>query len=636
MTIFLQYKLTPTASWTDFDLGDGVDGQTPPGNGVAIQQVLFSYSQASRLDFTVTAAEQTTPLPRGAFVLLWDDVGLDESGAALSASNPLFVGSVMEITPGSHSNEVVYVAMDPTYIASKGCTVMSLPYTTGGVPATGAVPRLVYNVKNTSDDDYAFEAGQNATVGGILQGLLDYTVELLRLSLAAPASGVPYNSGDFASMTFIPQEKMVWESQTIRSALEQVWRFEPRFRMFFHPRELKWNFYQLNNPGVTPYVNLSLNDTGLVNDYPVIGLDINPSFENCFTAVSITGPPDRGMTSFYWDTAVTSPGNTNLEPIGSPTILQPYTDSMGSHNAETWLQWRIHDTTQRAGGRILPTITTMETGNGTGFQSKYPTFLASWDMGTTWVAVKGVVFDFLNGSATFTGPAPYTEEFDFGVPVTPPGSTQTKFPPNAFKLYWAPYLPPLQARYPSSGYAGTAFTDYGCEEELRLYDESLAIGYEYGTPVTSATRLAQYAVLAENLQSVRCDIIFTGTIVLAGCDYSWCRLNRQVNLVDAAGSTTGWESMFAPVTDVEYTYGDQPSTTLTFNANWLELYGQDPAALREKLRIQSFSQYTFSQMYGMPINTYSYNRDGTLSGVNSYNPFVYRDQYGHVTTAGIS
>lgn len=642
MTMYLQYMTgtNPSGTWTDFDLA---------ANGVAIRSILFSYSQANRLSFYVTAAEQTQPIPALAWVRLWDDVGTDEAGNPLSSTNVLFYGIVSTITPGEHSNQVLYTCMDPTYFAAKTVAVMSLPYQTqtGQVsnPATGAIPRLVYNVKNTSDDDYGLECAHDSTVGGIVTGILDYCAQPLSwLGIAG------YHSADFTAMTFKPQEKMVWESITVRAAIEQVWRCEPRFRAFFHSGTRLWRFYQLNDPGVTPYVDLYLNATGLPSStpncpYPVIGAEISPSFEDCATAVSIYGPPNVGAADFYWDDTLTTLGSTNLQPLGSPIVLENYSDAMGMQTAETYNAWQIVDSTQRAGSRTLKDWTSVSTSQYDAYASRFPVFLVSWDYGTNWTPVKGVWLDFLNGICTFqAGCIPYKIITNNGLPAFLP-STQTIFPPNAVKLVWGPFQAPLQVRYPSSGFSGTAYTLNNCQNEYRLYDESLAIGKEFGTPVTSVTRLAQYSTLAQFLHSTRCDVIYTGNVILSGIDYQYCRLNKQVNILDAAGSTTGWEAMYAPVTDVEYTYGETPTTTLTFNANWLELYGEDPAQLRERLRIQTFTQYKHSDLYGLPMMSIQYGKPVTnmfgsttpnVSGVTFNDPFVYVDKYGNSETGGIS
>lgn len=630
MTIHLKYREAVVDSWSDFDV---------VANAVKLKRLQFSYQQPARLEFTVHAPEHTDPIPANSEVLMWDDVGTDENGDPFDIDNPQFVGFVGSPKPGAHANEVVYVANDPTYRAAKSVTVMSLPYDSGADnPASGSVPRLVVNVKNTSDDDYAYSFGQNMTVGEIIAGLFDFTTEPLRAIDAAPASGTPYDSGDLAAMTFKPQQKLVFETQTINAAVESVWRHEPRFRKFWHPASRQWRFHRLYAGTAKTLV---LNDFGYnldttPKDHVLVGMEVTPNCEECFTAVEISGPPSCAIEVFDWETGVTSGTATNsqLHPVGSAVTVESYSDTGGMQTAEFWQTFQIHDPLKRAGAKLLPDYYPMTTGNYAS-SVRWPILLASYDAGVTWHAHRNVYIDYLNGTVTWTGPVlPYVTMYDENVPIAPvAGSTQTKFVPDKLRLVWAPYDDPLSVRYPSSGFSGTAYSLLGMERVLRLYDESLAIGREYGTPVTSVERLAQFATIAEYLQEVRRDITFTGQATLTGCDYSYARLGCMVNLEDAAGETTGWEDINAIVTDVEYVYGDTPSTNISFSANWLELYGEDPSALRERLRVKSMDQYKYSELFGAPIVRYQYtpyqNFNGSWSNMVTgglvYDPFVYVD-----------
>lgn len=625
----LLYRVSLEDSYTEFDL---------EANGVAIKRLTISYQASSRLEFTVTAAEHTSPIPANAEVLLWDSVGLDPAGTAFSEANPLFIGIVNEIRPGDHSNQVIYVCNDPTYNAAKTVTVMSLPYDTGADnPADGAVPRLVVNCKNTSDDDYAYSFGQDLTVGDILEGLLDFTKQPLRALGAAPASGDPYDSTETALMTFKPQQKVVFESLTIKAAIDQVWRHEPRFRPFWNPVDRKTHFHRLY-AGTTK--TLKLNDFGWSGSdpkpYVLVGLEITPNYQDCYGAVKIYGPPSPQTEEFTWEPGIDglSADGTNIIPISSPVIVESYSDSGGMHDAVWWAKWQIFDADKRPGAKLLPEWRELSIGNYAE-AVRWPIVLVSWDEGVTWYSAKGIYIDYLNGIIEWkNGIMCYVTQYDNNVPMAPvAGSTQTKFTPNRLKLVWAPYAAALNVRYPSTGFSGTAYSQLGMERELKLYDESLAIGREYGTPVTSVERQAQFATIAEYLQEVRRDVVYTGQAVLTGCDYSYCRLGCRVNLEDEFGETTGWEAIDAIVTDVEYVYGDSPSTNLSFSSNWAELYGEDPAALRERLRVKTFEQMTYAQLMGSPRIDYQYrpytNFDGSVSqmvtGGLIYNPFVYYD-----------
>lgn len=634
MAFQFQYRETRWGSWVNFDLA---------ANGAAIQRLTISYAQASRLDWYVTANETTDPIPRLSWVRIWDDAGVDETGAAQSSSNPLFFGRITDVSPGAHANQVLYVAMDPTYWSAKSVAVLSLPYDVGTIPTAepqgfvGSVPRLVYNCKNTADDDYAFEVGHDGTVGQIMAGLLEYCYQPLYWLDAAPGdgtnagNGLAYELGDLSSMDFIPQQKIVWESLTIRAALEQLWRHEPRFRMLWNPKTKKWRFHRITQ---SPTVTLDLNDTGLSNAHPVVGLDIKPSYEDCCTAVSIYGPPSTTSQIFYWDDTMATYDTTSLWPISPPIVIDEYSTGSGMFQAVVYQEWQIYDPFQRPGSRVLPDWFQVNVDSYQTIALRQPTMQVSWDYGDTWIGVSNVWFNFLTGTATFVGNVPYCRLTDSRGQSIVPGSTQINFQPVAYRLIWAPYDEPLSVRWPATGYEGTAYDVAGLATEYRIYDESLAIGKEYGIPVTSAERRSQYTKLAAALHETRKDVIYTGNAVLAGIDYSWCRLNKRVNFSDAAGTTTGWEAINAVVTDVEYTYGDEPATTITFNANWMELYGEDVAAARERLRIQSFEQqkaeFPTITLIMQRYTTYFGNQVNVQQGAIMNYETVYRDKYGNV------
>ena len=636
MTIFVQTRPTPDDRWTDFDA---------VAWGMCLRTLTLSYAAPSRLEFYLTANEVTAPIPQNYLIKVWDDVGTDDNGDPLTSSNPLFLGTVITVAPGEHANQVIYRCFDPTYLVAKEVFVMSLPYESDGSPNAASVPRLVYNAP-PSDDDYAFSVATNSTVAQLLSGLLDYTFHALKARDAA-GSSLAYEASDLTAMTYVPQEKIVWESATVRSAVEQVWRTEPRFRMFFHPASKLWRFYKLNE---SPATAVHLNVSGLEVDggghplypYPCSSAEVNPSYEDCYTAVSISGPQQLGAAEFYWDDTLSTFGSGNIVPISTAVNLQTYTDSDGSHNANVYAEWQIVDTTKRAGGKLLRDWTQVATNSWQTIAVKQPIFMASWDYGASWSPLSGVVFDYLHGIVRIQGngwPSVVREDA-LGHSITP-GTTQTIFVPNAYKLVWAPYVASLLTRYPTSGYSGTAYDLYGMDRELRIYDETLAIGREFGVAVTSTARRAQFTALCQFLQETRRDVIFTGGIGLIGIDYSWCRLNRRVNIADAAGGTTGWEAINAVVTDVQYTYGDQPSTVLTFNGNWLEMYGEDMAKLRERLHIKAFQQTSYSALNGVPIiiNTFrdveNYNgsHHQELASTTVYDPTMYVDNTGNVQKA---
>lgn len=547
----------------------------------------ISYSHPAQLTFHVCAAQHTSPIPRLAFIRIWDpDDEID--GTPFSSTNPQFEGYVESVLPGSSSNVVEYTCFDPTYRATKAVTIMDAPYVGGSppVPEDDSIPRLVYNAKSDSDPDYAVEVGHDGTIGQVIAGILEFTHEPLNWIHAAPTGAWAYDSAEMAALTFEPQEKLVFESESPRSALDRLIRYEPRFRLLWEPGTRKW---RCPNIVTSPTVTLTLNSRAA--DYPVMSLEIQPSFENAATALKIFGPKRSDIEEFLW---VDGSGSNTLEPVGSPVVLETYTDSGGSHDVESYQVWQIVDPDKRRGSKLLPVEYPMQVDTYQVVPVRVPVLLCSWDGGTTWNGAFGVVMNYQAGTASFVADLmPYIHKVNSAGDGLIPGSTQKFFAPNAMRLVWAPFGEPLSIRVPTSGYEGTAYTVAGLEYEAKEYDEALAVGYEYGVPVTTSTRLAKFAVLAQAKLDVRKDIAFPGGCTLDGLDWSFCRLAKRVNFAGDNGSggttTTGWEAINAVVTDVEYDFEEQ-ITSLTFSADWLALLGDDSAHLKERLKIRALQQ----------------------------------------------
>jgi len=163
--------------------------------------------------------------------------------------------------------------------------------------------------------------------------------------------------------------------------------------------------------------------------------------------------------------------------------------------------------------------------------------------------------------------------------------------PDNARLIYAYLADPLEVRKPSSGFEGTAYTVAGMEVEMRLYDEMLSVGYENGTPITTATRTAQYEKLAQQKLDVVKDIIYTGGCTIDGLDMNFLRLQKRINFagVDGNGSTltTGWEAIDAILTDVEYDFDGRGLTTLTFSSDKAQYLQQSTDALKQLLKIRA-------------------------------------------------
>lgn len=192
----------------------------------------------------------------------------------------------------------------------------------------------------------------------------------------------------------------------------------------------------------------------------------------------------------------------------------------------------------------------------------------------------------------------------------PPGSTQNYYTPTNYRFTHAYYIDPISVRWPTntSAYSGTGFTVGGIQNTDRIYDEMLAVGYEYGVPVTTAERVEQFRRLANQILKRSRDLVYTGNAVLHGHDYSFKQLNKRVNFSgvdeDGAALTTGWESVNAILTDVEYNFGEGYSTTLTFSSDQMEYLGMDVDAMKRDIGITALQAGFIMNMYIVTHNWY--------------------------------
>ncbi|ADG67939.1 hypothetical protein Plim_2112 [Planctopirus limnophila DSM 3776] len=626
MTVHIEMQTEPFGPFTELDVEQ---------LAISNMKLQIAYEHAARLSFSVAEPQHTRPIPYGAFLRVWIE-GETVRGAAQSATNPLFEGFVEPIQPAD-ANRVDYECFDPTFRCNKQVNLFNAPWEPGDPfellwpqPTLGALPRLVYNCKNEADEDYAHSVGNDGTVANILAGILEYSYHPLVWRNAAPGDGtveaaeLPFVSADLEPFDFKPQQKLVFQSEGIRSCVERVRQFEPRMRLIFEPGTRLWRFVKIDSSSV---VTLRLNDPEV--PFPVLSLNMNSSIENCHTAMRVYGPETNTLEEFRWTKATEadpSPVNT-LAPLGDPIELETWGDSSGFTTEQTWQRWQIVPAIKRRGAQMLPQWITIPMNAYNFMPCRRPVLQISYDRGTTWTTAENVWFDWLNGIATFQGTAPYYRH-----PTARPGSTQRTYAPTAVRLIWAPYAAPLMVRVPEEGYEGTAYTVAGLEQELEEYSEFLATGKEWGTPVTTEARREQFRKYARSVLDERKDIVWGGGLTLDGLDFQWAGLNRRVSFTssDGAGGTSaiGWEDINAIVTDVEYDIS-QRLTTLTFSSDWLELLGLDPAELRERLKIKALEQVTLYQgrtlFFGL-FKTYKGYSVQQVVGVRDNYRIAYLDQ----------
>lgn len=547
------------------------------------------YSHPARLTFTLRQAQHTTPIPAYASVKLWDDAALDAGGLAFTTDNPLFYGTAEEIQPGPGSNELQYTCYDITARVASETQVYSDAWASATTVGAGTVPRLLFNAAIDNDDDWVFCRGFNLTVGQMVAVLLDDPLLRLRAFGAAPAADTAYESTDLTGMDFIPQEKVVFTGEPLRSAVMRlIDDWEPNWRMLWNPGSQKWRF---GNIGLSPQVTYTLNDFS--GSHPVLKLQMDRSLENRFTAVRIYGP------EALQNVTVTLSGGGLTALSGGP-ILDTYG---GTIQVIGQSQWQITDTTKRRMGRMLPTainapLEQVRIGPNAWHQQSVWTRTPSLQVryknnnaGTdAWQQMTGWWYDPATGILDFNGnyvyrynPYPQVE----GAVLQPEYEN-----PEDVQLVYPSYIEALQVRKPAAAaippWEGTAYSVHGLENELAIYDESLAVGFLFGQPVTSATRKAKFEVLAQKILDSKKDVLYHGGMTLEGIDYAFHRLDRRVNIAgvdgDGVAKTTGWEAIKAIVTDCEYDF-EEMLTTVQFNSDHSELLGFDAERIKQELKV---------------------------------------------------
>ena len=544
------------------------------------------YSHPATLEFTVRQAQHTTPIPAYAAIRFWDDAETDSSGAAFDSNNPLFLGFVENIDPAD-SLELRYKCHDPTMRAANKIPIMSTAWETPTTQGQGAVPRLILNPTVDNDDDWTFAAGFNLTVGQMIALILSYAKEPLETVYAAPGSGEPYEETDLAGLEFIPQEKVVFTSEPIRSGVTRlIDDWAPEWRMLYYPGLRKWRF---GNIGASPTVTYTLNDFSASVDHPVLKLNLDRSLDERYTAVKIYGPEAL-------ENVTVSVSGGGLEDVSDGPVIDTYGAGAAVEGKN---KWRIVDEDKRRMGALLPNpiyapLEEVRIGPNAWTQysmwTRTPTLMAKWadnSAGTdAWQSITGWVYDHTTGIIDFKESYVYRYNAN---PEVSGGILQPNYEnPTDVMLIYPSFLEPLFVRVPETGFEGTAYTQHGLESELKIYDESLAVGFLFGTPVTSETRLEKFAVIASAMLNTKKDVLYHGGMTLEGIDYEFHLLDRRVNIagVDGDGNpiTTGWESMKAIVTDVEYDF-EEMTTTVNFSSDESELLGFDPEEIKRQLRV---------------------------------------------------
>lgn len=597
-----------------------------------------SYSGPTELSFTVSAAQHTLPFDKYAtFLRAWDDAG-ELNGEPQGEDNPLFEGWVETIEAGGETNEIQIQAFDPTYRATRKVVCMSSPWnlnpddnTKFPIPSPAAYPRVVYNPSIDTDDDFALAIELGASLGKIISSALDYQGLPLYHCNAAPGDGTvggflpAFEEDDLGSeessssgnqwvgrLSFVTQEKVVSQSESVRSLIERLLgTWAPEYKVRWEPGSRLWRVDKLT---LAPATTLTWNDPAA--EFPLLSMDIRRSVETCHGAMTFYGPEGVEWWSYLWtnpsddeSSAGDVPPPNTLESVNQTTITDPAGNDVVGHHA-----FQITDPNfTRMAGRgatpiTVPDIITMQVSDGTNLivqelqgnavETFGPQVLVRYKAGAggngRWQTLRGWKGDLRRGLIDFGANAHLCR--------IRPGEQPYLQEPYQVQLLTPIVTTPIKVRYPASGYVGNAAA-VGLEIDKHEYDEALAVGMIYRTPVTTSTRLSRFYALAQQIVGQKKDLIYSGAVHLDGLDYSWANLGKRVNIAaksDNGGTlTTGWENINAWVTDVEYEFGER-TTTVTLSADQAEVIGLEMDQLKNRLKIRPAQRqfvYTWNQIF---------------------------------------
>lgn len=540
----------PSGSLTDADI---------TALGLANFRLRVGYSHPRELSFTAHAPEHTQPIPIGAFLKFWDD---DDDDTIL------FEGFVETVVSGGESNSVQITALDPTAYISRRYRVHSHAYS-GTDPASNSTPRLVCNVTVGNDDDYMFSRVQGATVGDIIG-----TIAADMAGCFTACNAGETDSDDLAGLDFIPQEKQVFDNVGPRQAFDQLLALQPSWKQLWYPGERVWRFGDITAATQTTF---TLNHRGESN--VVLSLDLRLSLEGRATAIQIYGPRQGIVT-------VASTADGSLTDISDGPLLETYGGGI-----EVWgkNKWQVTDSTKRDCLRLLPSLQEIQVDSYSFIYTRALVLRGYFPANRTrpvahWRQIPGFWYEPSTGVISV---APYANEYESNPRTGEPRYNN----PTIVQFIYARQDVPLKVRIPETGFSGEAYDQFGLEVCEDRYEEMLAVSTQ--PIITTSTRLAAYGDFATYLHRMKSRPIYAGSVVLDGLKYDFVNLNKRINVTatdeDGDPVTTGWESMQALLTDVEYDF-EELTTTLTVSSDYLDLVGIDPDELKKRLKIRALQQ----------------------------------------------
>ena len=226
-----------------------------------------------------------------------------------------------------------------------------------------------------------------------------------------------------------------------------------------------------------------------------------------------------------------------------------------------WSRYRIVDPDKRQVVREIPSIFQV----ASGFFLSHPLVerKLTFNNQEIWVPVSAQIF--CDGSGVILTATPlYT---------VPPGATPLEpgvaTGPEDVRLRCAYASGSLVARYPQSGYSGTAYSDRGLERTRVRYLPEFILDND----------LEQYRDLAQELLQPLKDINYRGEVPLAGLHWEFADLGRRISVAGRDRQdnpiVTGFEAIAAPLAEVCYDFGRDRTTLMVATNVALALFGAE-------------------------------------------------------------
>ncbi len=520
-------------------------------------------------------------------------------------------------------------------------------------------------------DGIALSRGTDTQEAAVITEVSENTLTVARLeydhssgvSVEMPQAG--YIQSELDALSIIPPKVVFFENH-FDEALELIMRFQPGYTFQIYSETRIYHFLKV---GDLTQKTITYNS----QDRPISSL-LAPSTRGRFTAYKIVGGPQHTTESLflssddleeYWNHSLEAdwtveeafaPDKYDSGTCTSSNGTNTLTDSSKNWQTDEWVgaivrvklpsefyQWRRVTSNDATTLGVSPNWVADPTGEPYELERGYsayrfvysryrivdpvkrriakdivgpdalapiviyninpyrPRFYRKWDTGTTstWWEVP-VTFLYANGIIITRFPI-------FTGDGTTPGAASAA---EDVRLDYAYLGNALVARYPATGYTGTAYTQAGIRREKVKHDETFI----------DPTDQAQYEELVQALLEPLKDIAYSGSLPLQKLDWSLVNLGSRINITaqDDSGEpiTTGFEEIKSFLLGLRYEFFPQ-TTTLNLSTSEGKFAFADFTDLKEAIFWQNrVAELRRQQLGWLRLRNYSINITHTSDGGN--------------------